>query len=459
MGGELALIVVVAALAIGISLLVTPMQQVSAAGQTVEVGVTAPSLSLSGPGELDLFGQSIPTTTTFVGPVRPRLRLTHITLSKQLAEITSATSGENSPAGLQTALVHGFHRYFYWQVAVVGVVAVLLLGAVCGWRRRSWGSTLLIVLAGLVLAEGIDLGAIMVTAYSAPAKLSRVHSLVELVGGTPIPSPTPTRSNVTPPAGDVVVLGDSTAAGLGNPAPDDPSAAEKACRRSVDSYPVDLAQVAGLNVTSLACSGATIAAGILGPQTTHGQTLPPQIADKAVVDASTVVVSIGANDVKWSGILRICAVSVDCDNAVAQAYFQSHLAQFSTDWLQLVTELQRLPNHPRILVNLYYDPFAGDTGCLSKVGVTSSKLRSMLSRLTILNSVLSQGAAAAGFTTTLPDFSGHGLCDPTPYVQGLDSKAPFHPTPAGGLAIALADVQALADAQSQAPEQAQPAPS
>jgi lysophospholipase L1-like esterase len=446
-GVDVALITLVAGVAIAVSLLVTPMQEVSAAGQTVQVGVTAPSLSLSGPAELDLFGQSIPTTVTFFGPVRPRLRLTHITVSAQLAEIAGTTTGEEPGGGLQDALVRGFHRYFYWQVAVVAVVTVLLLGAICGWRRRSWRSTLLTLLAGLVVAAGIDLGAIMVTAFSAPAKFGRVHSLVELVGGTPVPTPAPSQPPARP-SGDVVVLGDSTAAGRGNPAPADPSAADKACRRSVDSYPVALAQVAGLEVTSLACSGATIAAGILGPQVTRGVTLPPQLGDKSVSSASTVIVSIGANDVRWTHILRLCAASKDCDNAAAQAYFQRHLAQFSTEWLQLVTELRQLPNHPRVLVNLYYDPFAGDVSCLAKVGVTSSKLRSMLSRLAILNSVLGQGAAAAGFVSTLPDFSGHGACDATPYVQGLDAKAPFHPTPAGGLAIALADVQALADTRT-----------
>ncbi|WP_375486738.1 GDSL-type esterase/lipase family protein [uncultured Jatrophihabitans sp.] len=436
------LILVVAVVSIAVALLVTPSQQVSSAGQTIEVGVTSPSLSVSGPAELDLFGQAIPTTTTFVGPVRPRLRLTHITPSKQLADLTNPASAADSAHGLQQALVSGFHRYFFWQVVIVGAVAVLLIGAVCGWQRRSWRRTLITVVVGLLVAEAIDLGAIMITAYSAPAKLGRVHSLEQLVGGVPSPTPPARRSNAGP-GSTVVVLGDSTAAGLGNPALPRPTAADTACRRSVDAYPVDLAQVRSLRVTSLACSGATIAAGILGPQTVGGRTLAPQIADPAVETASTVIVSVGANDVQWSEILRICAVSRNCDNAAEQAYFQSHLAQFSSQWLQLVTDLQQLPNHPRILVNLYYDPFGTDVGCLSKVHITDSKLRSMLSRLATLNSVLGHGADAAGFTTALPDFSGHGVGDDTPYVQGLDGKAPFHPTAAGGLAIALADVHAI----------------
>jgi lysophospholipase L1-like esterase len=176
------------------------------------------------------------------------------------------------------------------------------------------------------------------------------------------------------------------------------------------------------------------------------------MADPALADASTIVVSVGANDLKWSQILRLCVVSVECDNNAAQAYFQSHLARFSADLLQLVTELRQLPNRPLVLVNLYYDPFAGDVSCLQELHVTSGKLRSMLSRLAILNSVLGEAAEAAGFVTAEPDFSGHALCDPTPYVQGVTAKAPLHPNPTGGLAIALSDAQALANSGQGGPQ-------
>ena len=57
--------------------------------------------------------------------------------------------------------------------------------------------------------------------------------------------------------------------------------------------------------------------------------------------------------------------------------------------------------------------------------------------------MLSDGAAATSEITVRPDFTGHALCDPDSYVQGLRDPAPFHPTAAGELAIALADEQAL----------------
>jgi hypothetical protein len=60
------------------------MQTVSAAGQVAQVGGSLPSLSLSGPGELDLFGQVIPTRPRFAGPIRPRLEFDHISITPQI---------------------------------------------------------------------------------------------------------------------------------------------------------------------------------------------------------------------------------------------------------------------------------------------------------------------------------------------------------------------------------------
>ena len=60
-----------------------------------------------------------------------------------------------------------------------------------------------------------------------------------------------------------------------------------------------------------------------------------------------------------------------------------------------------------------------------------------------LNEVLAKGAAQFSFSSPQPDFSGHQLCTPQPYVQGLDAAAPFHPTVLGQLAIALTDQAAV----------------
>ena len=433
---EVAGVLAVAAAAIAVALLVTPMQRVTAAGQTVEVGTTAPSLSLSGPAQLDLFGQHIPTSLTFFGPVRPRLVLTHITLSSQLKAFVGGTEG------LEQALANGFRHYFYWEIAIAGVTAIVLMGALTGWLRRRVKHTVVLVVAALLVTEAVNLGAVMLTAYTAPGKLAQVHSLQALVGSAP-QLPDPPTSVDKPPGTRVVVLGDSTASGWGlRPLPHG-SKADLACNRSIDSYARDLADANGWHVTNLACSDATIAEGVLGPQAHNGQLMPAQISDPAVENASVVILSIGANDVEWGNLLRVCAVSPSCDDRAARAYFQQHLASFSAEYLQLLSDLQLLPNHPQVLVNLYYAPIQPEDTCLADLGVTAAKQQSVLTTLAALNGILEKGAKAASFQVAEPDFSGHGVCSESPYVQGVHAHAPFHPTAAGQLAIALADEHAL----------------
>lgn len=443
--GVVARAVAVVALALGsiaLSLWITPMQKVTAAGQSVRVGVTAPSWTLSGPGELDLFGQRISTTVQFAGPVRPRLSLTQITLGEQLKQF-AASGPAAAGRALEHALVSGWERFFAWQIVVAGLFAIVLFGALAGWMRRGRRRTLAIVGVGLVITEALNVGAIMVTAYTAPARLRQVQSLQDLIGGAP-PPPVPARTAAEPAQIDkVVVVGDSTAAGLGNRRLVGGNARDRACHRSQDAFAVVLASANDWQVTNLACSGATIRAGLLGPQQVGDRTVPAQLDTRAVAKADLIVVSIGANDVNWSLILQLCAVSPDCGSQAEQAYFQQQLAGFSRDLLQVLSQLQLLDNHPVVIVNQYYDPFSGDTSCLTSHGLTQAKKDTLESELSALNHILGQGAETAGFRVARPDFSGHGVCSDQPYVQGLHAAAPFHPTASGELAIALADERAL----------------
>ena len=428
---------------IAVALLVTPMQPVSVAGQTVRVGAAAPTLNVSGPGELDLFGQRLPTTVRFLGPVRPRLALSSITLNQQLGSLFAAPHRGNPGQAIGAALAAGWTRYFAWETAIAGACALVLLGALAGWLRMPWRRTAVLLAAGLVAAEAVNLGGIMVTAYTAPARLRAVHSLTALVGRSALPPVSPV-SGTARPGVQAVVLGDSTAAGLGNAPPPHPTRQDRACHRSADTYAAGLAAATGWQVLNLACSGATIPAGILGPQQTAGVTVSPQLAvAKKATRASAVIVSIGADDVGWSALLQLCAVSRACDNRASVAYFQQRLAAFAISYYQLLQQLAALPSHPRVLVNLYYDPFDTSRHCLDHVGLDAGKETSLLSLLDALNGVLASGAQAAGLSSVQPDFTGHALCDPGSYVQGLHDPAPFHPTPAGELAIALADQHAL----------------
>jgi lysophospholipase L1-like esterase len=436
-------LILMAAGSVAGALKVTPLQTVTVAGQVIKVGSTAPNLHLSGPGEVDLFGQSLPTVPHFAGPVRPRLQLAQITINSELTNFVEGSKASSAERILGARLASGWLHYFVWESVIAGAGALVLVGAVAGWRRIPHRTTVKLLAAGLLVTEAINIGAIVVTAYHAQGALRRVTSLSQLVGSEP---PVPHLKKKARPLPDIqaVVLGDSTAAGEGLSLVSHPSRLERVCGRSSDAYAQDLASVNGWRVLNLACSGATIRHGLLGSQHRHGITIPSQIASaERASNASVVIVSIGANDLGWAQMLAYCAAAPRCDDRATTAYFQQQLASFSKDYLELLSRLAALPSHPHVIINRYYNPFGAQPQCLASLGYTPAKLSVIDSRLNALNTVLIKGAAQFGFTSPQPDFQGHGLCTAQSYVQGTTSPAPFHPTALGQLAIALADQAVL----------------
>jgi hypothetical protein len=432
---------------------ITPLQSVTAAGQTVDVGAAPPGWGLSGPGEMDLFGQTIATQPQFPGPVRPRLRLTHITANAELEQLLGS-SDKNSAGLLGRQLSAGWLRYALWEGAVSAGIVVVALAAVTGFRRYPLRRTVAVLAGGAVAMSAVNVVGFVLLASGTPTALRHVHSLSDLVGrtnGYPVaPADGPTLSGV-----QAVVIGDSTAAAIGNRPVPHPSALDKACGRSADSFAEQLAAVNAWNVLNLACSGATVRAGLLGPQPAGPLSAPPQVAQlQRAPKAKVVIVSIGADDLHWADLTRFCAASPNCDDRVTEAYFQQQTAEFVMDYRDLLTQLAALPGHPAVIVNQYYDPFGPDTSCLAAEHVNAAKAKTLQNRLDQLNTALQQGADAAGFISVQPSFSGHALCSAEPFVQGPKDKAPLHPTAAGELAIALADQRALAVAEQAAADQA-----
>jgi hypothetical protein len=354
-------------------------------------------------------------------------------------------SQSHAGLALRTQLVAGWERYFAWETAAAAAAALVIAGAVAGWRRLPRRATGLLLVVVLVVTVSLNLGAVALTANGARAALRHVTSLTQLVGTQDV-SVQRSGARVRPlPGIQEVVIGDSTAAGAGLPWVADASAADKACGRSSQSYAVDLASVNGWKALNLACDSATIAHGLLGAQQQGTQRIAPQIdVAERVKDPSVVIVSVGADDLQWSAILEYCAASTTCDSRASNAYFQQKLAQFSTDYLQLLIQLGGLPGHPRVIINRYYDPFGTDVSCIVQRGLTPAKVSTVQAWLEALNDVLAKGAAQFGFLSPEPSFAGHELCSAQPYVQGLGDTAPFHPTALGQLAIALTDEAALA---------------
>jgi hypothetical protein len=431
---------------------VAPLQTVSAAGQSAQVGATLPSLSLSGPGELDLFGQPMPTKPQFAGPIRPVLQLTHITIDPQVAQLLRSDNPRNLKLTLSQQLAQGWTRYFEWETLIAAGFAVVASIAVAGVRRQSHLVMLRTVGIGIAVVCAVNVGGVLLTARSTPAVLRSVKTLDDLVGADPL-QPLPASAG-RPLAGvAAVVIGDSTAAAIGNPQLPDASALDRACGRSGESYAADLAAVNNWNVLNLACSGATITNGLLGAQVFgSGQVAPPQLTEaQRATHAKVIIVSVGADDVQWSVMTRLCVASAVCNDKVSSAFFTSEINSFTRGYYQLLADLAELPGSPAVLVNEYYSPFGTDIGCLARYGITAAKEKVLLSRLGQLNTVLAQGAQTFGFGVTAPPFAGHELCTADPYVQGPADPAPLHPTADGELAIALADQQALPKVENLVP--------
>jgi lysophospholipase L1-like esterase len=242
-----------------------------------------------------------------------------------------------------------------------------------------------------------------------------------------------------------VVIGDSTAAGWGLPWGPDPTPQDEACGRSPESYAADIAAANQWNVLNLACGSATIQDGLLGPEVLYnGEIAPPQLPRaEAATHARVLIVSVGADDLSWSVLTQLCAASAVCDDKVSTAYFDQLLATFTRNYYELLSDLDKLPAHPAVLINEYYLPFGSDVGCLRPYGMTPAKAQVLLARLGQLNTVLAQGAGLFGFGVAVPRFTGHELCTADPWVQGPSDPAPLHPNASGELAIALADEAAF----------------
>ena len=432
------------------------MQTVSAAGQTAQVGAAIPSFSWSGPGELDLFGQVIPTKPRFSGPIRPLLQLTHITIDPQVAQLLRSDNPRELKLSLSQQLAQGWTRYFVWETLIAAGFAAVALLAVAGVRRQSHLAMLRTVGAGLAVVVAVNIGGIALTASSTPRVLSSVKTLDDLVGADPLAAAAPGPVPHPLTGVQAVVIGDSTAAAVGNPPITNASALDRACGRSGESYAADLASVNDWNVLNLACSSATIENGLLGVQVlNNGQVAPAQLqqAERAT-HAKVIIVSVGADDVEWSIMTRLCVASAVCNDKVSSAYFGQLLNAFTRSYYQLLGDLADLPGGPAVLVNEYYVPFGPNISCLTRYGLTPAKEKVLMARLGQLNTVLAEGAQTFGFGLAAPPFTGHELCTPDPWVQGPGDPAPLHPTAAGEVEIALADQEVLPTLQGLKPASA-----
>jgi hypothetical protein len=317
------------------------------------------------------------------------------------------------------------------------------------WHRSAGqirGMTVLAVVPAM-LSWGVAGG----LAYTGAVHgLQHVRSLSDLVGTYHL-SPAPVGPKVRGYTG--AVIGDSRASRLGGSAVATATPEDTACARSSDSLAAEIGNQLNSKVLNLACSGASIASGLRGPQVAGGHLVPSQVGLlKQVEGLAFVAVMIGPNDLYWADFLRYCYSVTNCQDNLTRGEFNYRLAALDTAYGDLLQDLNDLPSHPQIVIVTSYDVFKPDATCRDAHGPATAKglnadsIRLLASRNAQLNDMLSSGAKKYKFDVATPTIAT--LCESSqdqlgPDLQGLSDAHPFHPTGIGMIRIASSVVRMI----------------
>jgi lysophospholipase L1-like esterase len=247
------------------------------------------------------------------------------------------------------------------------------------------------------------------------------------------------RTNKTstpqPVSSGYIALGDSVAAGYGLETASDSSA----CDRTREAYPTLVAYSLKLELQSYACTGATMAEGILGSQTINNLALPPQL-DQALKSNTPklITITIGANDIGWTNILSKC-ISSDCGSITDSNDITSKLTILNSNLSVIMERIKSRfsQSEPQVIITGYYNAFpASGESCNAIPGLTATEQAWWDDQASKLNSTISNAVANYSFVKYVPlVFSGHDLCSSASWVQGLNNRGPFHPTDEGEVSI------------------------
>jgi lysophospholipase L1-like esterase len=240
------------------------------------------------------------------------------------------------------------------------------------------------------------------------------------------------------PSGSYVALGDSVAAGVGLKTDSDSSA----CDRTNQAYPNLVASALNYKLANLACSGATLPAGVLGQQDVNQLKAKPQLDQLfARTKPSLITMTIGANDAGWTAVFAKCYTGT-CGTADDTAGVKQRLAVMGANLQKALAQIQQHygSNMPQIVVTGYHQVFPASlpaAGCTDLTGIDANELAWGRQQQAAINDTVQNAVksfAVAKYVAV--DFSGHELCAADPWVQGLGDKQPYHPTEAGQAAFA-----------------------
>jgi lysophospholipase L1-like esterase len=246
-------------------------------------------------------------------------------------------------------------------------------------------------------------------------------------------------------------LGDSYAS-----APGVADQVDSTCARSDRNYPSLTAQHQHWRLTDVSCSGATTS-DVAGPQ----GSVAPQL--NALTRATDVVsVTVGGNDIGFTGVLTTCAGLTTSDPAGAPC--REHFTAGGTDQLAaavrqtgpkvaaVLHDVHRRAPHARVLVVGYPDLFPDDgVGCTSStVPLAMGDFAYLRDTEKKLNAMLAHEARTAGarYVDTYTTSVGHDMCRPEGqrWIEPLVTTppiAPAHPNAQGEQSMSAAVEGAL----------------
>ncbi len=222
-------------------------------------------------------------------------------------------------------------------------------------------------------------------------------------------------------AGSYVALGDSYSSGTGTRTylKDGTS-----CQRSVYAYPSLISASKGLTLNFRACSGATVA------DVTNTQ------LSALSTSTTRVSISVGGNDAGFADVLTECAQpgwASDCNGAIdtAQAVINGTIpGRLST----LYASIRAKAPNAKVVVVGYPRIFMGED-CNVFTWFSPTEESRLNATADLLNSKTATAAAAKGFSFVNPTkrFTGHAVCDPVEWLNGLSSPVTesYHPNVAG----------------------------
>lgn len=292
----------------------------------------------------------------------------------------------------------------------------------------------------------------------------------------------------------IVALGDSVASGEGNPEGPKHEWLEQPCHRSAAAGFEQAARQLGevdrrrsITFVSLACSGARIDKGLLEgyagiAPAGAGAEFAPQVERLGTIAArrakgadgepgvDAVLLSVGANDVRFADIAKRCAWFDDCTPQVKEE-LKPRLAALEGGYDELGEKLGEAAPDTPVLISEYFDPTHGENGHFCRGPVATSREETKWAYRHLLQPLNREVEAAADrngwqlVSGIAADFGLHGYCaGKKPWVRTLpkaaslgDPEGTLHPNEEGHRAIAnrvARPLAALLDFQtpSQPPE-------